>query len=270
MDNSKEHVIRDNFGWLRESVNDHRQIEGAVINKAVKLVLCDKPSLTPMESHEIFKSLSGEFYSLPLFARFCAELTRSLKIIDENAQNLSPRLTVYIRNQLADKAFDVFSRQFHGLRAIYSHDFKSACEDVYYDRADSCILPLESSADGLLMPFRSMLMKYELKIAAVTKVSTGEGSVQSIALVTGGTVDSFGNVLEAYLPSVTQNDLLSLCIAVSEIGCNIVRITSVKSPMKDLYDHHISFTSDSNSLSVLKYFLNGKYPAHVILGQYKN
>ncbi len=263
-------TVRDNFSWLSENKDSNRHIENAIIYEAAKLAYENEKITTPTEAHEFFVSVSGENYTLSLFTKFCKELSQISKSEDNETSSLSPAITVYVRNPLTDKAYEVFAREYQGLRAIYSHDFKSACEDVYYDRADSCIMPLESSSDGLLMPFRSMLIKYELKIAAVTKVISGEDAVQSLALVTGGETNTRGNVLEAYLPSVKQKDFIPLCTAVNEIGCDIIRVTTTESLESDHFDHHICFTSDSNSLSVLKYFLNGKYPAHIILGQYKN
>lgn len=270
MKKSKAKTISDNITWLSENNKILRDIENNVIHEAAKFALDGKQYISATEAHEVFLSLCGENYTLSLFAEFCEALTHISVAESTETQKLSPVSTVYVRNQLTDKAYETFANNYNGLRAYYSHDFKSACEDVYYDRSDSCIMPLENSSDGLLMPFRNMLIKYELKIAAVTEVLSGEDSVQSLALVTGRDIDTDGNVLEAYLPAVRQHELISLGAAVKQIGCDIVRVTSVKSLEESLYDYHICFTSDRNSLYILKYFLNGKYPAHIILGQYKN
>ena len=265
-----ERTITDNFKWLSEDTANNWIIENSIIFDAAKFAFKTHPNMTPVEAHDIFKSLSGDNYSLSLFAKFCHALFGFLTDVVPKASVLAPTVSVYLRTPITDKAYEVFSSLYPGLRAIYSHDFKSVCEDVYYDRADSCIIPLESSSDGLLMPFRNMLLKYELKIAAVTRVTSAEDSVQSLALVTGGETDTSGNVLEAYLPGLTPKDFGALCEAVSEINCDIIRVTSIESLEDGLYDHHICFSSNRNLLSVLKYFLSGKYPAHIILGQYKN
>lgn len=263
-------TIKENLQWLRSDTYTHKCVEDSVISVTASLATENLSIFTPNEALEYFSDLCGDSFDLSLFAKFCCEIiSRNCGELPQTPK-LSPSLTVYLRNQMTDKAFNIFSKVHKGLRAIYSHDFKSACEDVYYDRADSCILPLESSSDGLLMPFRNMLIKHELKIAAVTEFTTGDPQVQNtLALVTGGAVDTEGNMLEVHIPTLDQNELMQICNAAKTIDCDVVRITSVESSVSGLYDHHICFTSACNYLSVLKYFLSAKYPAYIILGQYK-
>ena len=270
MDNLKLKTVIDNFRYAETEKKLTESISNGVVSEAAKLVTVEKMYITPQEAREIFTVFSGGRFDMESFAKFCSEIMSLDSVCHSDSSDLSVTNTVYLRNPLTDKAYETFSTRFTPLRAAYSHDFKSSCEDVYYDRADSCILPLENSSYGLLMPFRNMLIKYELKLAAVTNITSNEDDQQSLALVTGGEVDTDGNVLEAYVPSLDINLFPSLIEAAKSINCEVTRVTSVKSKNEGMYDHHICFTADSSSLSVLQYFLSAVSPAHIILGQYKN
>ena len=73
------------------------------------------------------------------------------------------RRVAYLRNAYADRAFRRFCEQLGELSVVYCTDFESVCEEVYYGRADMCILPLDSSRDAKLIGFVRLVDKYELK-----------------------------------------------------------------------------------------------------------
>jgi len=270
MDKLKLKIIIDNFRYAENEKKLSESISDGVVNEAAKLATVENSHITPQEALEIFTGFSDSEFDMKSFAKFCCEIMSVDPDCSRDVSDLSVTNTVYLRNPLTDKAYESFSKRFTPLRAAYSHDFKSSCEDVYYDRADSCILPLENSYDGLLMPFRNMLIKYELKLAAVTNITSGEDDRQSLALVTGNMVDTDGNVLEAYIPALDITLFPSLIEAAKILNCEVMRVTSVKSKNESTYDHHICFTANTRSLSVLQYFLSAVSPAHIILGQYKN
>lgn len=89
----------------------------------------------------------------------------------------------YLRNYFADTAYTIFSRVLDEPTVTYNTDFAGVCEDVYYGRAGCCILPIESTADGRLASFRSLIRKYELKTVFTCSVETGDGVYTKFALL---------------------------------------------------------------------------------------
>ncbi len=88
----------------------------------------------------------------------------------------SPKIA-YLRNSYADSAFRIFSEVIGNASVTYPGDFAAVCEEVYYGRADMCILPLDSSRDAKLISFSRLIDKYELKIILTCDVSSPDGSV---------------------------------------------------------------------------------------------
>jgi len=87
------------------------------------------------------------------------------------------------KNALSDIAYREFSKVLPYPTVTYSHDFQTVCEDVYYGRADCCILPVENTSDGRLMRFRSLADKYELAIFLTCTVAAESGEVTKFALL---------------------------------------------------------------------------------------
>ena len=77
----------------------------------------------------------------------------------------------------------------------YAADFTAVCEEVYYGRADMCILPLDSSRDAKLISFYRLIGKYELRIVMSCDVPSGDGVMTRYALLRKS----------AFLPSEKQD-----------------------------------------------------------------
>jgi len=101
---------------------------------------------------------------------------------DERNKTDAGRIS-YLRNYYADAAYTVFASVIDEPTVMYNSDFAGVCEDVYYGRAGCCILPVESSSDGRLASFRTLIRKYELKTALTCTVETGDSSSTKFALL---------------------------------------------------------------------------------------
>ncbi len=88
----------------------------------------------------------------------------------------TPRIA-YFKNAYADAAFRVFSSVLSEPTVSYAGDFSAACEEVYYGRADMCILPVDSSRDAKLVGFYRLIDKYELHIVLACDIPSADGSV---------------------------------------------------------------------------------------------
>ena len=105
---------------------------------------------------------------------------RGAKLLDKLLGNTpyprSPRIA-YFKNAYADAAFRVFSEALEAPSVAYASDFNAVCEEVYYERADMCMLPLDSSRDAKLISFYRLIDKYELSPVLSCDVTTPDGSV---------------------------------------------------------------------------------------------
>lgn len=72
-----------------------------------------------------------------------------------------------VRNRSNEAAYRIFSESIVAAKAHYLPSFAEACEDVFDNRCEFGILPIENTSDGKLFGFYSMLDRYELKICAV-------------------------------------------------------------------------------------------------------
>lgn len=91
--------------------------------------------------------------------------------------------TAYLRGMFTDLAYRRFAEALPDLTCAYYDDSGAAAEEVYYGRARFCILPVESSADGLISTFRAVITRYDLKISLVCPIPTGESAYTVFALL---------------------------------------------------------------------------------------
>ena len=81
---------------------------------------------------------------------------------------------VYQHSIYADEAFLRFSRLLPTAKACYSDSFTNICEQMLGGQYEYCILPLETTEDGKLVRFYSLIERYELKIVLTCSVSTSD------------------------------------------------------------------------------------------------
>lgn len=150
----------------------------------------------PSDSSDTVKPYLGAYYNCQLLfdklavCKFFAERIRdkrdfnlsALLCPDGNPTELLPEeetvpKIAYLKNAYADTAFRRFSEVLGSLSVAYMGDFTSVCEEVYYGRADMCMLPLDSSRDAKLISFCRLINKYELKIVISCDVTSSDGAV---------------------------------------------------------------------------------------------
>lgn len=103
-------------------------------------------------------------------------------LTQNNVQTKSNRIA-YLRNSYTDTAYDIFGRQLDEPTVMYSLDFNNVCEDVYYGRANLCILPIQNSTEGNLVSFRNLINKYDLKTVMTCLVDTAYNNYTKFALL---------------------------------------------------------------------------------------
>ncbi len=144
------------------------------------------PSETPPETASFVSSFRTEterlasVYLLTAFCRKRAEAGCPISVSDFLYDEGEPENSkiAYMRNSYSDAAYSVFSKGISGASVLYPSSFTAVCEEVYYGRAGYCILPYESSEEGVLSGFRRLISKYELKPVLTCSVVT-DAAMQS-------------------------------------------------------------------------------------------
>lgn len=147
----------------------------------------------------------------------------------------------YLRNTYTDAAFESFSHVLRGAVGTYYSDFPGVCEALYYDRATSCILPLENSSDGKLLRFYSLLIKYDLRIAYVTSVTAADTDVttrfallrRSVTVPHPEETDYIDLYLECRILSDEEMPLSRILSAADAYHLALTRIDTVPGPYED-------------------------------------
>ena len=260
-------VLRDNLKWLMHDSEASADIRSGIAKQIAQAIKGKYSLPTPEDAFSLYRSVCDGVAGDSLFAEVC----RQLKPCDISTQGYcEPKNVTYFRTPMTDRAYKCFANQFPSLRAVYSTDFKSACEDVYYDRSDACILPLESSEDGLITSFRRMLTRYELKIVSKAKIDLQDDGYQTLALLSNDDGDPDGSEFEFCIPSFKSDDATLLFDAIDTMHTRLIRCVTLPSKSSEDSDLHLCVSGQTHSLRTLKFFLDAKFPANITLGQYKN
>ena len=117
----------------------------------------------------------------------------------------------YFKGPSTDTAFDVFARKLPQPSIVYSHDFNSSCENVYYGKAEFCILPAISG-------FYAAAEKYELTGVDECFVTHGDTETRFV-LFSGGLLSYREDEnLKAEIRIPRGGDLFSVLISAELYG----------------------------------------------------
>lgn len=143
---------------------------------------------------------------------------------------------VYVKNRLADEAYDVFAENFRDPRVFYAKDFREAAGAVAEGRAEYCLLPLEEKGGARIPSISALLYAKDLKINMVTPVFGFDGTAEmKYALVSAHFLvpeitDDSDRYLELRLADNTSEHLSELFSVASRLGASVYRVnTSVYS-----------------------------------------
>lgn len=258
-------ALHNNFEWLRHDSNNSEILHRALLKE---LTLSLNSEIKPDKLAEILDSLGA------LDAHHTAWLSRLIcdnsPLCRSNDREVPKRIS-YLRSPTSDRAFKIFSEQYPDLSASYGADFKSICEDVYSERADACILPLESSESGLLISFRTLALKYELSVYAACNIRQNDDSVLTLALMTSN-FKGHGDRSEIYIPSATLGSLEQLSDLIVSLDCRLLRILTVSSEYSGEYDIHACIQTPiglyNNVENPLRLSLEILYPSCISMGDY--
>ena len=185
---------------------------------------------------------------------------------------------VYVKNRLADEAYDVFSQELFDTRVLYAKDFKEATRAVFDGRAQFCLLPLEERAGARIPSISAMLYKEDLKINSVTPVFGPDGSADmKYALVSRHfTVPEVApgddRYLEIRLPKESADELAELISAAGHFDTSVYRINTSVYASEDGEQTYLGivFSGTGVDFTPLLTYLSIFSPSYTAVGIYSN
>ena len=214
------------------------------------------------------------------FARLLREKLSAMDVIVTESDFLpefeSGETFVYVKNALADEAFDVFSQEFSNPRIAYADSFKSACTAVADGKYGYCILPFEEKSSLRIPTISRLVSNLDLKIVAITPVFGFEGTADmKYALIGRSFVipdceENTDRYLEISVPknSVKISELLS---SAELFGLELYKIeTEIESDSVEGAFYSIIFKDGGNTFVDLLVYLSLFVDEYIPVGIYKN
>ena len=185
---------------------------------------------------------------------------------------------IYVKNRLADEAYDVFSADLPDATVSYAETLREAAEAVADGRREFAILPLEERGGARLASIAALLFKYDLKIASVTPVFGFDGSADGkYAMVSKGfklpeILEDDDRYLEIRLRQDSSISLSSLFLAAEILGASVYRINTVSFDTEEgqIAHYTVVFKDEGKDFSPLLVFLTMFTEAYTAIGIYKN
>ena len=185
---------------------------------------------------------------------------------------------VYVKNALADEAYEVFTADLENARVSYVSSFKEAADAVAEGEASYCLLPLEERGGSRLAPVSEIIFRHELRICGITPVFgfDGNADMKYAMLSSGYSVPDISPDDDGYLEvriRAGEGTALSELISVaSYYGISVYRINTQTFDTEETREtyHDIVFRSSGIDFTSLLVYLTLFSSAYVPIGMYKN
>jgi hypothetical protein len=184
----------------------------------------------------------------------------------------------YVKNPLADEAYDVFSQEIENPRLKYCQSLAESVRCVSSSDTEFALLPLEERGGARLASVMELLFKEDMRIASVTPVFGFEGNADmKYALVSKyyslPTVEAGDDrYLEIRMRADASIPLSELFIATDKLNINIYRINTISFETDEgqVPYYSIVFRDDRGDFSGLLLYLTIFAGAYTTVGLYKN
>ena len=217
-------------------------------------------------------------------AVFSAILADSMKAcgVDLSESDFLPEgegdeLVVYVKNKLADEAFDVFSEELSDPRVMYAKDFREAARAVSRGDAEYCLLPLEEKQGVRIPSISSLLYSEDLKINSVTPVFGPDGGADmKYALISRHfSVPPIFEDSDRYFElriGADARELNGLLSAAELFGASVYRINSATVMQDGVSEEGITLVLSGTGIdfTALIVYLTVFIPSFVAVGIYDN
>ena len=183
----------------------------------------------------------------------------------------------YLKNAYSDKAFLIFSKLLGSPSVSYQTDFESVCEEVYYGRADMCILPLDSSRDAKLIGFCRLIDRFELKIVLTCDISSPDGGVttryallrKNLAFTVPLPPESDTRFLELSFVPTEGIELADVLSAASSFGLKLYKVDAIPLSYSDNeFSYDVVFYCPDRSVEPFALYMALSAPQYETLGVY--
>ena len=217
-----------------------------------------------------------------VFSELFAEKIKSCGIILSEADFLpserGDETFTYVKNPLADEAYDVFSQEFSNPRLKYAANLNDAAKSVSRGECEYALLPLEERGGARLSAVAELLFKEELKINSVTPVFGFEGladmkySLISKHFTVPEFVPDDDRYLEIRLRADMSISLSELFFAADALGSSVYRVNTISFDTEDgpLPYYSVVFRDIGKDFTSLLLFLTLFSGAYTPVGIYKN
>ncbi len=184
----------------------------------------------------------------------------------------------YVKNPLADEAFDVFSQNFDDPRVRYSKSLTEAARAVSSGEVEYALLPLEEKGGARLSAVAAIMFREDLKINSVTPVFGFEGLADmKYALVAKHfflpeQLPDDDRYLEIRLRADSSIPLSELFFASDVFGVTLYRVNTISFDTEDgpIPYYSIVFRDSGKDFSSLLLYLTLFSGAYTPVGIYKN
>ncbi len=241
---------------------------------------------------ETLKSLNSEEKYLDLLSiaekiEVCKEISCLSKIEDTFYESLlghpevckatAAKKIAYVKNNFTDSAYLSFSRSSPAFRCAYFDSFDAICEDVHSGESEFCILPIETSSDGKLLSFYSMIDRYEFKIVATCIVEHKDGSKFTKFALLGRSIslsdytNKKGKKLELRIPQASSKEspIYEILRAADACNMNLCRIDSIPLSYNDsMLSYYAVFNIQEADIKAFITYLALEHPQCYALGIY--
>lgn len=193
---------------------------------------------------------------------------------EETAAGTHGRIA-YVRNKRNDDAFLSFSEIVRVAKASYMPSFSDACEAVFDNRCEFCILPVENNTDGKLYSFYSMMDRYDLKICHKVEISSEDGSESIGFALVGRSVNKSlrkGARMRFEFSVVREGaDFISEVLGVADALGGRISSIGTQPVLYDDKSCRCYFAIDflGQSPVPMALYMNLEYPGYTPLGLYK-
>ncbi len=194
----------------------------------------------------------------------------SADVLTESAKSK----VAFIDNNYTNEALLRFTSSMSSPSAVPLESFDELCECVYGGEAEFGILPIESSDNGKLLYFYSLINKYELKISAVCSVDTSDLGSTTFALVRKSIEYPqlrFGkpDMLELFV-TPRENDSFSDILTAAELcSLRLYRVDSL--PLSYRSESFITcpvFRAENAEIDVFLLYMALDFPQYTPIGIY--
>ena len=194
-----------------------------------------------------------------------AKVNRYLPSLSESGAHIA-----YFRNAYSDLAFRRFAKELSFPTVLYRENFSAVCEEVYADRCDFAILPVESSRDGQLSVTQKLVAKYELApVLYCTVPTTDDGTLRFGLFASAPMVPPKADSLEILLFSDKEETLSKLLTSANTLGISLTSITVLPPAQGFSHEWKLVFSAkekDNTAFDALWVLLLCEYPHHLLCG----